>query len=97
MAQWLQWLRAFDAFREDQGLVPSMHLERITTMCNSSSTVSDILFWPLLIPAYTRRARARTHTHKINQSLKKNSHLKWQFLLFADFILKNPLITKMYL
>ena len=40
-----QWLRALPALPEDQGSIPSMQLQEMTTICDSSCTGYDALFW----------------------------------------------------
>jgi hypothetical protein len=67
-----EYLETRSVFAEDPDSFPSTHIRVFTTVCSSSSTGSDALFWSLWIwhahGAHTS-IPAHTNAHKINKQI----------------------------
>lgn len=59
-----QWLRTLPALSEDSSLVPSSHVEQLTTAFNSDSKGSDALFRSPQLCTHTAYIHKDTHTQK---------------------------------
>jgi hypothetical protein len=68
-----QQLNVHTSLAQDPSLVPSIHIRRLTTACNSSSWRSDAFFWSLWISAFMC---PYPHIHIIESKIKFYKNVK---------------------